>query len=248
MGGLPVESAASAPISAPVSPSKAPPAPLLPNRKTSSALDGLVTGSPKIRHAAANGKAHAPSAATKKKHSLTTSLSNMMTQLDVRMGTTPTQSVPEDDAMSFRSDDSGDSECFVVINQQAVAEDTVDSTLFAIHSKRASPVEVASEAAEDDQLRSLALSNAASSTAPPPLRVPSANQANREGVVSETILGMHTKCHITWCCGCRSRWQRFIWEDWRSPNSQLGAKLASKFDARPSTARSVPTFHGKSFR
>ena len=182
-----MESAASAPISAPVSPSKAPPAPLLPNRKTSSALDGLMTGSPKIRHAAANGKA-APSA-TKKKHSLTTSLSNMMTQLDVRMGTTPTQSVPEDDAMSFRSDDSGDSECFVVINQQAVAEDTVDSTLFAIHSKRASPVEVASEAAEDDQLRSLALSTA-SSTAPP--RVPSANQANREGLVSETILGMHT--------------------------------------------------------
>ena len=41
----------------------------------------------------------------------------MMTQLDVRMGTPPTQSVPEDDAMSFRSDDSGDSEFCVVINQ-----------------------------------------------------------------------------------------------------------------------------------
>ena len=34
------------------------------------------------------------------------------------LGTTPTTaSVPEDDAASFRSDDSGDSEAFVVINQ-----------------------------------------------------------------------------------------------------------------------------------
>ena len=54
---------------------------------------------------------------SKKKNSLTTSLSNMMSQLqEVRTGQT-TASVPEDDAASFRSDDSGDSEAFVVINQ-----------------------------------------------------------------------------------------------------------------------------------
>ena len=54
---------------------------------------------------------------SKKKSSLTTSLSNMMSQLqEVRTGQT-TASVPEDDAASFRSDDSGDSEAFVVINQ-----------------------------------------------------------------------------------------------------------------------------------
>ena len=41
----------------------------------------------------------------------------MMSQLqEVRTGQTTT-SVPEDDAASFRSDDSGDSEAFVVINQ-----------------------------------------------------------------------------------------------------------------------------------
>ena len=41
----------------------------------------------------------------------------MMSQLqEVRTGQT-TASVPEDDAASFRSDDSGDSEAFVVINQ-----------------------------------------------------------------------------------------------------------------------------------
>ena len=41
----------------------------------------------------------------------------MMSQLqEVRTGQT-TASVPEDDAVSFRSDDSGDSEAFVVINQ-----------------------------------------------------------------------------------------------------------------------------------
>ena len=137
---LPLESAGSlATISAPVSPSKAAAAHCgggggSARRTPVPSLDGLgsaTSGSPKIRHAGANGKQSA--AATKKKHSLTASLSNMMSQLDVRTGTAPavpglagTGSVPEDDAMSFRSDDSGDSECFVVINQVLTERDSVN--------------------------------------------------------------------------------------------------------------------------
>ncbi len=76
----------------------------------------------------------------------------MMAQLDsIRGGvagsaTTPTS---EEDLLSVKSDDSdADSDCFVVINQ-AVDDHTRDNTLFAINSKRSSPVEVASEAVED---------------------------------------------------------------------------------------------------
>merc|ERR1712018_983217 len=76
-----------------------------------------------------------------------------MTQLDasirgspVNSATTPTS---EEDLLSVKSDDSdADSEAFVMINQ--VAEDSArDNTLFAITSKRASPVEVAAEAVEE---------------------------------------------------------------------------------------------------
>ena len=94
-------------------------------------------------------------AKAKKKHSLTTSLSNMMSQLNVvQSGGGEVGQVPEDDAMSFRSDDSDSSESFVVINQAVAAAeaDSVDATLFAIHSKRASPdeaVEMATEVTED---------------------------------------------------------------------------------------------------
>lgn len=50
--------------------------------------------------------------------------------------------------LSVKSDDSdADSECFVVINQ--AVHDDLARDLFAINSKRASPVEIASEAVED---------------------------------------------------------------------------------------------------
>ena len=131
---LVVPTDAEPPISAPVSPSRSrKPGTTIPVAASQPCLEGIHSPAPKAK----NGK--------KKKSSLTSSLSNMISSLDIRSGTTTQQAHLEDGD----SDDSGDSESFVVIDQ-AVTEDTVDSTLFAIHSKRASPVEFATEVTEDD--------------------------------------------------------------------------------------------------
>ena len=97
----------------------------------------------------------------------------------------------------MKSDDSdADSEAFVMINQ--VAEDSArDNTLFAITSKRASPVEVAAEAVEEsaapviyasssdlknNQTTTPKSSSNIASVAPPPPQIPPPI-AKEEGVV-----------------------------------------------------------------
>ena len=87
---------------------------------------------------------------------LTSSLTNMMSQLDTSIRGSPSSSqqslVDNDDSLSCKSDDSGDSEAFVVINRGAGGpnsllgglDDSVDATLFAINSKVTSPIEFGS--------------------------------------------------------------------------------------------------------
>ena len=129
----------------------------------------------------------------KKKNSLTSSLTNMMVQLDNSIRGTATTPTSENEAESeaVKSDDSdADSESFVVINQAVLPDDvTRDTALFAINSKRASPVEVATEAFEEanDALTSFDIK--VDVTAPPsePVSltgVPQETPPPREGVVS----------------------------------------------------------------
>ena len=123
----------------------------------------------------------------------------MMAQLDTSIsratptlkGGTVATPTSEEDLLSVRSDDSdADSECFVVINQ--ASDDTArDNTLFAINSKRASPVEVAAEAVEElpasihCSSQDLRPSGAASVASNVPTVEP---QVSREGVVSKNLL------------------------------------------------------------
>jgi hypothetical protein len=99
--------------------------------------------------------------------------------------TTPTS---EEDLLSVKSDDSDvDSECFVVISQGS--DHGIDSTLFAINSKRTSPVEVAAEAVEDSSASTYASSCDLRGTTPgPPSNVASVSvdppPPQRDGVVS----------------------------------------------------------------
>lgn len=98
--------------------------------------------------------------------------------------TTPTS---EEDLLSVKSDDSdADSECFVVINQ-SVDDLARDNALFAINSKRASPVEIAAEAVEDvaSTFSSLDLGGQ-------PTKSASIDPPNKEGVVSTTHLTRST--------------------------------------------------------
>ena len=92
-----------------------------------------------------------------KKHSLTSSLTNMMASLDFR---SPTGASDYDDSQSIRSDGSSDSENFVIISQAEESamrdRESVDAALFNIHpaaaappAKAPSPVEVAMEVTED---------------------------------------------------------------------------------------------------
>ena len=117
------------------------------------------------------------------KNSLTSSLSNMMSQLDVAtsfrgpasssasgwtaspaagIDSSSQQSLTDfnDDAMSFKSDDSGDSEAFVMVGAgSGIAggpnDESIDATLFAIRSKACSPemgiVEMAAEVTECEE-------------------------------------------------------------------------------------------------
>jgi len=249
---LPVESVPAATISAPVSPSK-------PNMSATVGLPGPHVsggrrtpvqpthvldsfnnsgpsniGSPKFRHSQGGS-----GSSSKKKNSLTTSLSNMMSQLqEVRTGQT-TASVPEDDAASFRSDDSGDSEAFVVINQ-AQAEDSVDSTLFAIHSKRASPVEMASEALASDDLSMSSLPPIAAASTQQGLP----DQSKREGVISVATFHLGGLELIQQSIGAKSciklrcsslygeECPAISWEEFQSKFSSRGAGK-NKYDPLP---------------
>eukprot|EP00095_Tigriopus_kingsejongensis_P003689 maker-scaffold11_size778918-snap-gene-6.50 protein:Tk03689 transcript:maker-scaffold11_size778918-snap-gene-6.50-mRNA-1 annotation:"uhrf1-binding protein 1-like protein" len=125
---------------------------------------------------ALQGRSKSPSG---KKHSLTSSLTNMMASLDFR---TPTSN--DEDAVSIRSDGSSDSENFVFIGQaEAVNRDNLDALLFNINSSKVpSPVEMALEMTED----SISVKSTSSSTRNTPQPI-SMELGGRAATPSESI-------------------------------------------------------------
>lgn len=204
-------------ISAPVSPSRMnkkalPNADSVPNisRQPPATIQQQMPPPPAINLPPGNS-IKTTKAQQQKKNSLTSSLTNMMAHLDSSFRssgtapgvlaaaagapTTPT-SASDDDLLSVKSDDSdADSECFVVINQadSDSGRDSMDATLFAINSKRTSPVEMAAEVTEDlafssnNDLSSSSSNTPAAVAAPPAQQPPSQNNAEnhkRDGVIS----------------------------------------------------------------
>jgi len=148
-------------IHSPGTPSKHQPTPAI----QLSSPNGVIAALPKAGHFSTSKPGNKKSTVTSGSN-LTSSLSNMMSQLDTSIrggsGSSSQQSLfDNDDSISCKSDDSGDSDAFVVINRGGgpnsligAVDESVDSTLFTIHSKAASPeelgtVEFAAEVQED---------------------------------------------------------------------------------------------------
>lgn len=115
-----------------------------------------------------------------KKHSLSSSITNMMASLDYR-NTTPT----DEENVSIKSDGSSESDNYVFIGQaETVNRENVDAALFNIHAP--SPVEVAMEMTEE-ALSVTSRSSSARQTPQPPSLDAISTQSGRLNA-SESIM------------------------------------------------------------